>query len=153
AGVAGGEAGGHVFFLRAGTLMALPFDPARRKATAAAFPVADNVATAANQRYGAFSLSGNGTLAYWNMENRELVWMDRSGKRLNLVFKPNAFIVPDLALSPNEQTVAATVGYLPQADIWLVNSASGSSAKFTFGLTGSGPAWSSDGKSIFYSRR
>ena len=51
AGAAGGGGeGGHVFFLRDGTLMALPFDPTRLKATAEAFPVAENVAIAANNR-------------------------------------------------------------------------------------------------------
>ena len=38
--------GGHLFFLRDGTLMALPFDLAQRKSTAEAFPVAENVAIA-----------------------------------------------------------------------------------------------------------
>ena len=56
---------GHLFFLRDGTLMAVPFDPAQRKAIGEAFPVAENVAIAANNRYGAFSLARNGTLAYW----------------------------------------------------------------------------------------
>ena len=66
AGAAGGGAeGGHVFFLRDGTLMALPFDLTRLKATAEAFPVAEDVAIAANNLYGAFSLAENGTLAYW----------------------------------------------------------------------------------------
>src|SRR5262249_33032390 len=157
AGVAGGDAGGHLFFLRAGTLMALPFDPTRRKATAEAFPVAENVAMAANNPYGAVSLAENGTLAYWSggvVDNRELVWMDRSGKRLKPVGKPNAFVIgPDLALSPDEQTVAAAVGSLLQADIWLLDSASGSIKNFTFGFTGAAPVWSSDGKSIVYARR
>ena len=62
AGVAGGAAtDGLLFFRRDGTLMALPFDSSTRRATAEAFPVAQNVATAANQRYGAFSVAGNGT--------------------------------------------------------------------------------------------
>lgn len=44
---------GHLFLLREGTLMALPFDAVTRTATAEAFPVAENVAIAANNRYGA----------------------------------------------------------------------------------------------------
>jgi eukaryotic-like serine/threonine-protein kinase len=154
-GAAGGRnEGGHVFFLRDGTLMALPFDPARRKATAEAFPVAENVAIAANQRYGAFSLAGNGTLAYWGgglANSRELVWMDRSGKRLSPLGKPGAF--SNYALSPDEKTVAASVGNFPQSDIWLLDSASGSITRFTFGFTGSDPVWSPDGRSIVYARR
>jgi Tol biopolymer transport system component len=152
----GGTEGGHLFFLREGTLMAVPFDPTRRKATAEAFPVAENVAMAANQRYGAFSLAGNGTLAYWGSggvaDNRELVWMDRSGKRLSVVGKPNNFGA-GYALSPDEKTVAVSVGNLPQSDIWLLDSAKGSITRFTFGLTGSLPVWFPDGRSIIYQRR
>ena len=150
--------GGHLFFLRDGTLMALPFDLTELKSTAEAFPVAGDVAIAANNLYGAFSLAGNGTLAYWSgggvANNRELVWMDRSGRRLNALGTPNAFVsVNLLSLSPNERTVAATVGTSQQSDIWLLDSASGSISRLTFGFSGTFPVWSPDGRSIVYSRR
>jgi hypothetical protein len=48
-------AAGYVLFLREGTLLALPFNAAGLKATGEAFPVAENVAIAANLSYGAFS--------------------------------------------------------------------------------------------------
>ena len=154
-GTGAAAGGGYLFFLRAGTLMALPFDAIQRKATAEAFPVAENVASAANVNYGAFSLARNGTLAYWGgvgvANNRELVWMDRSGKRLSVLGKPNAFIF-GLALSPDEKTVAATVGVRPQMDIWLLDSASGSMTRFTFGFTGIAPVWTPDGRLIVYAR-
>lgn len=150
-----GEAG-YLLFLREGALLALPFDAAKLKATAEAFPVAENVAIAANNRYGAFSSARNGTLAYWSRsqtDNREFVWMDRSGKRLGARGKPSALVTFYFALSPDERTVAATVGDLPQSDIWLIDSASGASTRFTFGFTGMSPIWSPDGRSIVYSRR
>ena len=152
-GVGGRGEGGHLFFLREGTLMALPFDAARLKATAEAFPVAENVAIAANNRYGAFSLAGNGTLAYWGggaANNREVVWMDRSGKRLSPLGKPNLW--GGLALSPDEKTVAVHIGIAPQRDIWLLDLASESITRFTFGFTGFSPVWTPDGRSIVYAR-
>ena len=145
---------GHVFFLRDGTLMALPFDPAERKATAEAVPVAENVAIAAHNRYGAFSLAANGTLAYWSggaADNRELVWMDRSGTRVRTLGEPKGFV--QLALSPDEKTVAATIGARPQGDVWLLDSASGLLTRFTFGSSGTSPVWSADGRTIVYARR
>ncbi|BCS32129.1 hypothetical protein TBR22_A13380 [Luteitalea sp. TBR-22] len=145
---------GHVFFLRAGTLMALPFDPAARKATGEAVPVADNVAMAANNRYGAFSLAANGTLAYWSggaADDRELVWMDRSGRRVRTLGEPKGF--GGLALSPDEKTVATAIGTRPQTDVWLVDTASGLLTRFTFGSTGHSPVWSADGRAMFYARR
>ena len=145
---------GHVFFLRDGTLMALPFDPAERKATAEAVPVAENVAIAANNVYGAFSLSANGTLAYGSggaANSRELVWMDRSGTRVRTLGEPKRF--GTFALSPDEKTVAATFGARPQTDVWLLDSASGLVTRFTFGSSGNYPVWSADGRTIFYARR
>ena len=114
----------------------LILDPAERKATGEAVPVADNVAMAAHNRYGAFSLAANGTLAYWSggaADNRELVWMDRSGRRVRTLGQPKGF--GTLALSPDEKTVAATIGTRPQIDVWLVDSASGLLTRFTFGST------------------
>jgi Tol biopolymer transport system component len=134
--------------------MALPFDAARLKATAEAFPVAENVAIAANNRYGAYSLAGNGTLAYWGRpaaNSRGLVWMDRSGKRLGPLGNPNIFGGP--ALSPDEKTVAASVGPPTQRDIWLLDSASESITRFTFGFTGFNPVWTPDGRSLVYARQ
>jgi Tol biopolymer transport system component len=148
-------AAGYLLFLREGTLLALPFNAAGLKATAEAFPVAENVAIAAHVLYGAFS-ARNGTLAYWNgglFDHRELVWMDRSGKRLGVIGKPND-LGGDIALSPDEKTVAVTVGTSAKSDIWLMDSASGASTRFTFGPTVMmSPIWSADGRSIVYSRR
>ena len=94
-------------------------------------------------------------LAYWSgvglADNRELVWVNRAGNRLQTLGTPNAF--ESVALSPDEKTVAASVGSRPRADIWLVSSANGSIARFTFGLTGSVPIWSFDGRLIVYARR
>ena len=140
---------GHVFFLRDGTLMALPFDPAERKATAEAVPVAENVAIAANNVYGAFSLSANGTLAYGSggaANSRELVWMERSGTRVRTLGEPKRF--GTFALSPDEKTVAATFGAHPRTDVWLLDSASGLVTRFTFGSSGNYPVWSADGRTI-----
>jgi hypothetical protein len=88
----------------------------------------------------------------WGGSDRELVWMDRSGKRVGTLGKPNAFN-PFLGLSPDEKTIVSTVGIAPQNDLWLVDSASGSATRFTFGFTGQSDIWSPDGKSIIYARQ
>ena len=55
---------GHLLFRRAGTLMALPFDADKLRATGDVFPVADRVGFARNSLLGAFSASQNGILIY-----------------------------------------------------------------------------------------
>jgi len=147
---------GRLFFLRDQTLMALPFDPVARKATGEAFPVVENVGIAANVRYGAFSIAQNGTLAYWSggANTRELVWMDRAGKRESSLGEPRDFFGA-LALSPDEKMVAATiraVGASGRLDVWLLDSASGLPNRFTFGRGGRDPVWFPDGKTLVYGR-
>ena len=75
----------------------------------------------------------------------------------------NSFTVaPGFAVAPAARLVlvaivrcgvAASVGNAPQRDIWLLDSASGSITRFTFGFTGFNPVWTPDGRSIVYSRQ
>jgi hypothetical protein len=74
---------GHLLFFRApGTLMAQRFDPATRRLTGDAFPVADHVANEGT-RYGSFSVSETGVLVYVRGTARpttRLTWFDRAGR-------------------------------------------------------------------------
>ena len=75
--------------------MAQPFDATRLKTIGDMFPVAEQVPTSANIGFGAFSVSENGVLVYRSegeASDRELVWMDRAGKRLGAFGKPGAFM-------------------------------------------------------------
>jgi Tol biopolymer transport system component len=62
--------------------------------------------------------------------NRELVWMDRAGKRLGVVGKPGALLA--IAVSPDEKTLAVTIGGGSQFDIWLEDLRRGVLSRFTF---------------------
>ena len=150
AGAAGGGAeGGHVFFLRDGTLMALPFESHPAEGNRRGLPRRGRCGDCSQQPLWCLFSGGkrhSGVLGRGGgANNRELVWMDRSGKRLNALGKPNAFVsVNLLSLSPNGKTVAATVGTSQQSDIWLLDLASGSIGRFTFGFSGTFPVWSPD---------
>jgi len=149
-----GGQNGYLFFLREGTLMAIQFDARALRTMGEAHPVAENVGVAANNRYGAFSSSAGGSLAYWSggpVDNRELVWMDFSGKRVGNVGTPGPF--GPIALSPNEKILAVSQGAtLRQSDIWLTDLERKSSTRFTFGVGGAVPMWTPDGASLIYTR-
>src|SRR5260370_484565 len=97
------------------------------------FPIAEQVAAGGNIGFGAFSVSENGVLAYRSVgaaSDRELVWMNRTGKRLGAVGKPGNFV--SIAVSPDEKTLALTVRNGSQADIWLEDVGRGVLSRFTF---------------------
>src|SRR5262245_62913157 len=83
-------ASGHLLFLRERTLMAQPFDAARRALTGEPVPVAEEVAMFATPGTAVFSASQNGVLAYQEggTSNSTLAWFDRTGKPLGRLGDP-----------------------------------------------------------------
>jgi Tol biopolymer transport system component len=148
--VPGGAA--HLLFRREDTLMAQPFDPRGLRATGEMFPVAEHVPISANVQFGAFSVSANGILVYRtaaDIRDRQLVWVDRNGKRTGIAGKPNAIF--GVAISPDEKTVAVTVGTRNKSDIWLQDLRRDVLTRFTFrsGISYS-PVWSPDGARLIF---
>ena len=128
---------GYLLFRRETTLMAAPFDAQRLQTAGEIFPVAEHVGISANVAYAAFSASTNGVLAHnpgWLVE-RELVWVDRAGKRLSTVGKSAP--ITYAALSPDEKTVAYVVtDGNDHSDIWLYDVNRDSTSRFTLGRGG-----------------
>ena len=143
---------GHLLFRREETLMAQPFDARSLKTTGEMFPVAEQVLTSANIGSGAFFVSDNGALAYISggaAPARELVWMDRAGKRLGVLGKPGAYLA--MEVSPDDKTLAVMIGTASQSDIWLEDISRGVLSRFTFrsGISRA-PVWSPDGSHLLY---
>ena len=145
----------HFLFRREDTLMAQPFDATRLKTTGAMFPIAEQVPISGNIGFGAFSVSENGVLVYRSggaVSDRELVWMDRTGKRLGAVGKPGAF--GSFAISSDEKTLAMTAGNGSQSDIWLEDIGRGVLSRFTFRPgTSRAAIWSPDGSRLIFGSR
>ena len=151
---AGGK--GYVLFRRDETLMAQAFDAKSLRLTGDLVPIAEQVPLTQNVGFGAFTASQEGTivLTEGGSTNRELVWVDRSGKRVGTVTKPgmtglSAFA--GMALSPDEKKVAYSVGS-GQLDLWVQDIDRDVASRFTFRSgTARDPVWSPDGSSIVYS--
>jgi Tol biopolymer transport system component len=147
-------ASGHILFLRLDTLMALPFDAERLKATGEAIAIADPVREVAIYARGLFSASENGLLAYAEgptRADRQLVWYDRSGKQVGTVSGMDAYANP--MISPDGRRI---LFYLDSAgyDIWSLDLARGVKTRQTFGSASTGGSiyaiWSPDGSRIAY---
>jgi eukaryotic-like serine/threonine-protein kinase len=142
---------GHLVFLRAGVLMAVPFDPSSLQVKGEPVAVVQNVVENSTVGAGEFSYS-NGTLAYLegkqSFGDRELVSVDRNGTVHSLTPKKQPY--EDVALSPDGKLLATTIGG-PATDIYIRDLARGTDTQFTKGGEHRIPAWSLDGKQIYYS--
>jgi len=147
-------ASGHLLFLKDRTLMAQQFDTDRLELVGGAFPVAENVRYEPRAALGVFSVSTNGMLTYLEGSadpGRELVWVDREGKRLGVVGEKAVY--SDISVSPDAKYVAAVVDDRQSegTDIWIVEMERGIRTRFTFEPADDiNPHWSPDGDRIVF---
>ena len=148
-------ANGHLFFPRAGTLMAQPFDARRMKlhADAAPVPVAQDVEITWYYT-GVFSVSDEGVFVYRTASVPgpfQLTWVDRQGKTVGAFGPPGAD--RRVVLSRDDARAAAKdAAYNVPGDLWMLDLASGGRTRFTFNKDVYSPAvWSPDGARIAYS--
>jgi serine/threonine protein kinase len=151
--VPAGYANGHLFFLRAGTLMAQPFDVGRLQLRdVPPVPVAENIPitwyftglfTVSDHLLTYLTASAPGTF--------QLTWVDRQGKTLGTVGPPGTD--GRVVLSPDgKRAVAKDAPYNVQGDLWMLDLVSGGRTRFTFNKDVYSPAvWSPDGTRVAYS--
>jgi hypothetical protein len=146
-------ANGHLFFPRAGTLMAQPFDARRLELRGVPVPVAENVGITWYFT-GMFSVSDEGVFVYRTAPAAgtfQLTWLDRQGKSAGTFGPPGTDA--RVVLSPKgERAVAKDAPYNVAGDLWMLDLASGRRTRFTFSRNVYSPAvWSPDGARIAYS--
>ena len=143
-------AAGHLLYMRGTTLLAQPFDAARRAFAGDPRPIADAVSRAFSN--AAFSVSTTGVLVYRSgrLVNRQLTWFDRGGTPIAAVGGTHDF--NGVHLSPDERHVAYhRHDGRPDGDVWLVDLARGTSERLTHTAENNAPVWSRDGTRIAYS--
>jgi hypothetical protein len=143
---------GHIFFVRASTLLAQGFDERRLQLDGEPVLVAENVAitwfSTAN-----FSVSEGGALAYRTTSpsgTYQLAWFDRQGQTLGTFGPPSTDA--SLALSPDgTRAVVKDSPYGVPGDLWTLDIASGRRARLTFQKDVFSPGvWSPDGARVAY---
>jgi serine/threonine protein kinase len=140
----------HVLFVRGETLMAQPLDAESMEPRGDAVPLAENVG-----RGSGFTASASGVLVYERgaNQNRELVWLDRSGKRLQTVSRP--FVVannPAIRLSPDDTRAIVPVAGENGVDLWIADLNRNTLSRLTLDGSIAG-IWAPDGRKVLWAAR
>jgi len=143
---------GHLVFGKAGTLLAIAFDPVAVRSRGAAITMIDSTRT--NQLNGAvpFAVSSAGLLVYLPGESASsrmsLHRATRSGQTQMIL--ENRLLDNAMNLSPDGHRLALVIND-GQPDIWTVDLKTNSVSRFTFGPgSKTFPAWSRDGSRLYY---
>jgi Tol biopolymer transport system component len=145
--------GGYLIYLRAGTLLAQPFDLAARRATAEPRAIVRHVPSFGHTGAADFSVSRRGVLAYQSYVNRsQFIWVDRMGKRLSAA--SSAEINASYArLSPDGRWLAAVPFDIERGvtEIWLYDAVTAAGRKVIYGPgIRHIPVWSPDSRRLVY---
>ncbi len=148
---------GYLAFVREGNLMVEPMDPASRRLTGEAAPVAEKVAFRPLRSTGSFTFSSNGLLVYRTSGSdakNQLTWFDLDGKNLGTVGDLAA--IREIEIAPGDRRAAANVvtsASGPLGSLWSLDLVRGVFSPFTPGNEAlPWTAWSPDGRQIAYSR-
>jgi serine/threonine protein kinase/WD40 repeat protein len=146
-------AAGFLFRVRAGALVAHPFDVARLTPPGEAVPIANAVQT--QYSVGAFSVSSSGVLVYQPADTASndlrLIWHDRAGKQLSVLGAPGSYA--NVELSPDEKRLALSIvdDASHSRDIWIFDLTRGVRTRFTFDPADErSTIWSTDGGHITF---
>ena len=149
-------ADGHLLYVRDGALVAQQFDPARRETRGEPTAVVGDVLYNRRFSYGVFSAGGSGVLAFLTGRQRDLsqlVWRDRSGRRLGELGTPGILSgYGGLALSRDGRlaAVARVDEGTSEADIWLYDLDRGSESRIVRPGDDGDPVFAADGGQMYF---
>ncbi|MFL6438753.1 MAG: protein kinase domain-containing protein [Terriglobales bacterium] len=144
---------GYLFFARQQTLQAQPFDLRALSLKGSPAIVAEDLGTSPGLHRAQFSVSENGTVAYFAGRSGEgwpLVLLDRSGREAIRIPEIATYFRPRFSPDGRRVAVAFQDRLGRQQDIWIIDLARGTRSRLTF-EGAQNPIWSADGNAVYYS--
>lgn len=142
-----------LLFVRGGTLYARAIDAEKVELRGAAVSVAEDVGYLRARSQPAFSAAATGVLGFGrgrHVPDRELVWLDRNGKKLQTVSRPSPQMNnPAIRLSPDRSRAIVPVEGATGPDLWTADLNRNTLSRFTFDGATSG-IWSADGRKVLW---
>jgi Tol biopolymer transport system component len=147
-----GPGAGMLLFRRGDGLMGVRFDERRRVVTSDPVPVLDRISgTTANDLPVAVSNPARVMLS--DLSNfsvrEELALIDRSGRKAATLTPPGQAVWGHLEFSPDGKRLMGSRG-IDNVDLWSVDLERGAVSRITFAASDKAPAWSPDGKKVYY---
>ena len=137
---------GYLFAVRAGILLAFPFNPESGKVLREPKAVAPRVYSFLPTGAADFSVAADGMLAYLSYLGRsQLTWMNRRGEAVSAVGPSNIAVGPG-RLSPDGRKIATVIFDVERGvnDAWIFEAHTGASQRFAERGTVNGTVWSPD---------
>ncbi|HTR01947.1 MAG TPA: protein kinase, partial [Thermoanaerobaculia bacterium] len=148
----------HLVYMRAETLLVVPFDAKTRRVTGDAVGVNEKVSVDASSGVAYVAFASDGTFASvasaGGVDARSIVLTDRAGKPRSVSVPARPYHYP--RFSPDGKRVAVTIGpgHGHSDDVWTIDLETGALTRLTIGEAKVGnyyPVWSNDGRRIAYS--
>lgn len=145
---------GYLLFIRAGSLLAQPFDPDHLRLMGEPFPLVPNVNYFSPSASACFSVSENGVLVYQaGLSSSELRWYDRAGRVLSTVGRPAPFF-GTVRIAPDGRRLTAGIWSSDNGgvDVWVFNDDGTESRRLTqHPAVNVRSIWSPDGTRLVFS--
>jgi Tol biopolymer transport system component/DNA-binding winged helix-turn-helix (wHTH) protein len=144
---------GYLMYIRAGNLLAQPFDPRALRITGDAMPVVNKVSFFWPTGAADFSVSSTGAIAYQSFASRSsLVWTDRKGRQVGLAGVPNVNLKSG-RISPDGRKIVTSIYDIDRGaqNLWIIDSESNAMRQLTLepGVRDA-PVWSPDSRTLAF---
>ena len=145
---------GYLLSVRAGNLLAHPFDPRSLRVTGEPLAVVSQVYSFFPTGGADFSISNNGILAYSRYVSRsQLAWTDRQGKVVSMIGPANVNL-KQARLSPDGKKIATTIFDVDRGvnDLWIIDAETGAGRRVAEPGTVDSPVWAADSTKLAFGR-